>query len=143
MALAWLIKTSAMAKMKITNSINAMPSKAAQFCAKFTDGDVYPRHDARQQQTGRYWSRGRIAWLQRHRCGLPGQRHWTDRSANGDTAEAILNSSFDWMRANPLSWRPKTTVFNGVAMLMGDQLTGTAQVFADVRTYWSPEAISV
>jgi L-fucose isomerase len=30
---------------------------------------------------------------------------------------------------------------NGVAMLMGHQLTGTAQVFADVRTYWSPDAV--
>ncbi len=52
MALAWADKNFRYGKMKITNSINAMPSKAAQFCGKFTDGDVYPRHDARQQQTG-------------------------------------------------------------------------------------------
>ncbi len=50
MALAWADKNSAMAKMKITNSINAMPSKAASSARKFTDGDVYPRHDARQHK---------------------------------------------------------------------------------------------
>ncbi len=46
MALAWAVKNSAMAKMKITNSINAMPSKPRSSARKFTDGDVYPRHDA-------------------------------------------------------------------------------------------------
>ncbi len=50
MALAWADKTSAMAKMKITNSINAMPSKARSSARKFTDGDVYPRHDARNSK---------------------------------------------------------------------------------------------
>ncbi len=54
MALAWADKNFRYGEEKITNSINVMPSKAAQFCAKVTDGDVYPRHDARQQQTGRY-----------------------------------------------------------------------------------------
>ncbi len=80
--------------------------------------------------------------LQRHRCGLPGQRHWTDQYPNGDTAEALLNSSFDWNGVRePFVVATENDSLNGVAMLMGHQLTGTAQVFADVRTYWSPEAI--
>ena len=30
---------------------------------------------------------------------------------------------------------------NGVGMLFGYLLTNTAQIFADVRTYWSPDAV--
>ncbi|VTM68664.1 L-fucose isomerase [Escherichia coli] len=73
MALAWADKNFRYGEdennKQYQRKCRAKPRSSAR---KFTDGDVYPRHDARQQQTGRYWSRGRITWLQRHRCGLPG-----------------------------------------------------------------------
>jgi L-fucose/D-arabinose isomerase len=74
--------------------------------------------------------------------GFQGQRHWTDHLPNGDFMEAILNSSFDWngMRA-PFVFATENDSLNGAAMLFGHLLTGTAQIFADVRTYWSPEAV--
>lgn len=74
--------------------------------------------------------------------GFQGQRHWTDHFPNGDFTETILNSSFDWngIRA-PYLITTENDSLNGVAMLLGYMLTGTAQVFADVRTYWSPDAI--
>ncbi|MCS5780472.1 hypothetical protein LNP24_02790 [Klebsiella pneumoniae subsp. pneumoniae] len=57
-------------------------------------------------------------------------------------AEALLNSSFDWNGVRePFVVATENDSLNGVAMLMGHQLTGTAQVFADVRTYWSPAAV--
>jgi len=74
--------------------------------------------------------------------GFQGQRHWTDHSPNGDFMEAILNSSFDWdgVRA-PYIFATENDSLNGAAMLFGYLLTNSAQVFADVRTYWSPEAV--
>lgn len=75
-------------------------------------------------------------------AGFQGQRHWTDQYPNGDTAEALLNSAFDWNGVRePLVVATENDSLNGVAMLFGHQLTGTAQIFADVRTYWSPEAV--
>jgi L-fucose isomerase len=74
--------------------------------------------------------------------GFQGQRQWTDFMPNGDFAEAILNSSFDWNgKKEPLVVATENDGLNGVAMLFGKLLTGTASVFADVRTYWSPEAV--
>lgn len=75
-------------------------------------------------------------------AGFQGQRQWTDHFPNGDFLEAILNSSFDWngIRA-PYLVATENDSLNGVAMLFGWLLTGTAQIFADVRTYWSPEAV--
>ena len=74
--------------------------------------------------------------------GFQGQRHWTDQYPNGDTAEALLNSSFDWNGVRqPLVVATENDSLNGVCMLMGHQLTGTAQIFADVRTYWSPDSV--
>jgi len=74
--------------------------------------------------------------------GFQGQRHWTDQYPNGDTAEALLNSSFDWNGVRqPLVVATENDSLNGVCMLMGHQLTGTAQIFADVRTYWSPASV--
>ena len=74
--------------------------------------------------------------------GFQGQRHWTDQYPNGDTAEALLNSSFDWNGVRqPLVLATENDSLNGVCMLMGHQLTGTAQIFADVRTYWSPNSV--
>jgi L-fucose/D-arabinose isomerase len=74
--------------------------------------------------------------------GFQGQRQWTDHFPNGDFSEAMLNSSFDWngIRA-PIILATENDSLNGVCMLLGYLLTNTAQIFADVRTYWSPEAV--
>ena len=74
--------------------------------------------------------------------GFQGQRHWTDHSPNGDFMEAILNSSFDWNgRRQAYILATENDALNGVAMLFGNLLTNTAQMFSDVRTYWSPDAV--
>ncbi len=74
--------------------------------------------------------------------GFQGQRHWTDTFANGDFLEAISNSSFDWNGLRmPRLVATENDSLNGLPMLFAYLLTNTAQVFADVRTYWSPEAI--
>lgn len=74
--------------------------------------------------------------------GFQGQRQWTDFMPNGDFLEAILNSSFDWtgIRA-PYIIATENDAMNGVSMLFGYLLTNSAQIFADVRTYWSPAAV--
>lgn len=75
-------------------------------------------------------------------AGFQGQRQWTDFRPNGDFSEAILNSSFDWngiREAYILA--TENDALNGVSMLFGHLLTNTAQLFSDVRTYWSPEAV--
>ncbi|MCB8924118.1 MAG: L-fucose isomerase [Ardenticatenaceae bacterium] len=74
--------------------------------------------------------------------GFQGQRQWTDAFANGDFMEAILTTSFDWNGIRqPYMIATENDALNGVSMLLGHLLTGTAQIFADVRTYWSPEAV--
>ncbi len=74
--------------------------------------------------------------------GFQGQRQWTDFMPNGDFMEAILNSSFDWNGIRkPFVFATENDSLNGIAMLFGHLLTNTAQVFADVRTFWSPDAI--
>ena len=74
--------------------------------------------------------------------GFQGQRHWTDAEANGDFMEAISNSSFDWNGIRmPRLMATENDCLNGVAMLFGYLVSNTAQVFADVRTYWSPDAV--
>lgn len=75
-------------------------------------------------------------------AGFQGQRQWTDFYPNGDFTEAILNSSFDWtgIRA-PYILATENDALNGVTMLFNYLLTNSAQIFADVRTYWSPEAV--
>lgn len=75
-------------------------------------------------------------------AGFQGQRQWTDHWPNGDFMEAILNSSFDWngIRA-PHIVATENDSLNGACMLMMNLLTNTAQIFADVRTYWSGDAI--
>jgi L-fucose isomerase len=74
--------------------------------------------------------------------GFQGQRHWTDHFPNGDFMEAILNSSFDWSGIRePFVFATENDSLNGVSMLFGHLLTRTAQIFADVRTYWSPAAV--
>jgi len=74
--------------------------------------------------------------------GFQGQRQWTDFYPNGDFTEALLNSSFDWTGIRqPFVLATENDALNGTAMLFGYLLTNTAQIFADVRTYWSPESV--
>jgi L-fucose/D-arabinose isomerase len=75
-------------------------------------------------------------------AGFQGQRQWTDHYPNGDFTETMLNSSFDWNgNRQPFIFATENDSLNAVPMLFGHMLTGTAQVFADVRTFWSPEAV--
>ncbi|MCD4663930.1 MAG: L-fucose isomerase, partial [Bacteroidales bacterium] len=75
-------------------------------------------------------------------AGFQGQRNWTDYQPNGDFLEAILCSSFDWNgKRAPYLVATENDSLNGVVMLFGYLLTNTAQMFSDIRTYWSPEAI--
>ncbi len=74
--------------------------------------------------------------------GFQGQRQWTDHFPNGDFMESLLNTSFDWNGIRePMIVATENDHLNGISMLFGKLLTGTAQGFADVRTFWSPEAI--
>ncbi len=75
-------------------------------------------------------------------AGFQGQRQWTDHMPNGDFLEAILCSSFDWNGIRPpYLVATENDSMNGVPMLLGYLLTNTAQMFSDIRTYWSPDAI--
>lgn len=74
--------------------------------------------------------------------GFQGQRMWTDYKPNGDYTEAILNSTFDWNgKKQPLILATESDNCNGLTMLFENLLTGRASIFADVRTYWSKEAV--
>lgn len=74
--------------------------------------------------------------------GFQGQRQWTDFLPNGDFSEALLNSSFDWNgKRAPFIVATENDSLNGVSMLFNYLLTNKAQIFADVRTFWSPEAV--
>lgn len=75
-------------------------------------------------------------------AGFQGQRQWTDFYPNCDFAEALLNTSFDWNGARePYILATENDVLNGIGMMFMKLLTNRAQIFADVRTYWSPEAV--
>ncbi|MBQ7956493.1 MAG: L-fucose isomerase [Clostridia bacterium] len=75
-------------------------------------------------------------------AGFQGQRQWTDFYPNCDYPEALLNTTFDWNGARePYILATENDVLNGISMLFGKLLTNRAQAFADVRTYWSPEAV--
>ena len=74
--------------------------------------------------------------------GFQGQRQWTDHYPNADFAEAMLNTSFDWGGIRePYILATENDVLNGISMLFMKLLTNRAQIFADVRTYWSEEAV--
>ncbi len=74
--------------------------------------------------------------------GFQGQRQWTDYQPNGDFMESILNSSFDWNGIHePRVVATENDSLNGVAMLLNYVLTNRAQIFSDVRTFWSPESV--
>lgn len=75
-------------------------------------------------------------------AGFQGQRQWTDHFPNGDFLEAILCSSFDWNGIRqPFVMATENDSLNAVSMLFGHLLSNTSQIFSDVRTYWSPEAV--
>ena len=75
-------------------------------------------------------------------AGFQGQRQWTDFYPNCDFPEAMLNTSFDWNGARePYILATENDTLNGLTMLFMKLLTNRAQMFADVRTYWSPEAV--
>ncbi len=83
-------------------------------------------------------SKGRNAIL----GGFQGQRNWTDFMPNADFSEAILNTSFDWNgKREPIPFATENDGLNGVTQLLLHQITSKAAIFADVRTYWSPEAV--
>jgi L-fucose isomerase len=74
--------------------------------------------------------------------GFQGQRQWTDFKPNGDFSEAMLNTSFDWNGIRePIQLATENDSLNGVAMMFGHLLSNRAQIFSDIRTYWSPEAV--
>ncbi len=76
-------------------------------------------------------------------AGFQGQRQWTDYYPNADFPEALLNSSFDWSGARePMILATENDTLNGVSMLLMKLLTNRAQLFADVRTYWSQDALT-
>ena len=76
-------------------------------------------------------------------AGFQGQRQWTDFRPNGDFMEAMLTTSFDWSGIRqPYMVATENDALNGVSMLFGHLLTNSAQIFADVRTHWSPEAVA-
>ena len=75
-------------------------------------------------------------------AGFQGQRQWTDFYPNCDFPESILNSTFDWEGIRePYILATENDTLNGACMLFGKLLTGRAQIFADVRTYWSGDAV--
>ncbi len=74
--------------------------------------------------------------------GFQGQRQWTDYKPNADFCEAMLNSTFDWNgKRKPVLLATENDGLNGVSMMLGHLISHTASIFADVRTYWSPEAV--
>ncbi|TLS49575.1 L-fucose isomerase [Paenibacillus antri] len=75
-------------------------------------------------------------------AGFQGQREWTDHFPSADFLEAILNSSFDWNGTRPpYIVATENDNLNAVTMLFNHLISHTAQIFADVRAYWSPEAV--
>jgi len=83
-------------------------------------------------------ARGRNALM----AGFQGQRHWSDHFPNADFTEALLNSSFDWNGIREaFVFATENDSLNGVSMLFGHLVSNSAQIFSDVRTYWSPDAV--
>ncbi len=144
-ALAW-IKEKCPEGMDVNEEVNPgnkdVMSKEEQwqFCAKMTliIRDIMLGNEKLAEMGWLEESRGRNAIY----GGFQGQRQWTDWLPNADFSESILNSSFDWNgKKQPVTLATENDGLNGTAMIFGRLLTGTASVFADVRTYWSPEAV--
>lgn len=126
--------------------LNAAPRSAGdkekqwEFIAKMTliIKDIMLGNPVLAEMGHKEESRGRNAML----GGFQGQRMWTDWLPNGDFSESILNTSFDWNgKKEPLILATENDTLNGMSMLFEKLLNQTASIFADVRTYWSPEAI--
>jgi L-fucose isomerase len=75
-------------------------------------------------------------------AGTQGQRQWTDLYPNFDMTESLLCSSFDWdgYRA-PMIVATENDSKNAIGMLAACLLTGMPQLFADIRTNWTPASI--
>ncbi len=144
-ALAWT-KANCPEGMDVNNEVNPgnpdvmSHEEQWEFCVKMTliIRDIMLGND-KLKDLGRFEeSNGRNAIF----GGFQGQRQWTDWLPNADFAESILNSTFDWNgKKQPVLLATENDGLNGTAMLFGNLLTGRASVFADVRTYWSPEAV--
>ena len=105
---------------------------------EFVKNDVYYQrpHEWKSESSRRM--RGRTDGTQCFDDGFQGQRQWTDFYPNGDFAEALLNTSFDWDGPRePYILATENDVLNGIGMLFMKLLTNRAQIFADVRTYWT------
>lgn len=75
-------------------------------------------------------------------AGFQGQRQWTDYKPNGDIMETLLNTTFDWNGKRPEKvFATEADAGNAIAMLFNSVLTQRPQLFSDVRTYWSPQAV--
>ena len=75
-------------------------------------------------------------------AGFQGQRQWTDFYPNCDFGEAMCNTSFDWNGARePYVLVTENDTLNGISMLFMKLLTNRAQMFADVRTFWSADSV--
>jgi L-fucose isomerase len=76
-------------------------------------------------------------------AGTQGQRQWTDLYPNFDVTESLLNSSFGWEGfRTPYIVATENDSKNGIGMLVAHLLTGgVPQLFADIRTNWTPESI--
>ena len=75
-------------------------------------------------------------------AGFQGQRQWTDFYPNCDFGEAMCNTSFDWNGARePYILATENDTLNGLSMLFMKLLTNRPQMFADVRTFWSADAV--
>ncbi len=144
-ALAWT-KANCPEGMDVNTEVNSgnpdvmSHEEQWKFCVKMTliIRDIMLGND-KLKELGRFEeSNGRNAIF----GGFQGQRQWTDWLPNADFAESILNSTFDWNgKKQPVLLATENDGLNGTAMLFGNLLTGRASVFADVRTYWSPEAV--
>lgn len=108
------------------------------------DDDDHPRHHAGQRQAECDRPAEEAIGRNAIAGGFQGQRMWTDYMPNGDFAEAITNSSFNWNgKKEPLVLATENDTLNGVAMLFEKLLNHRASIFADVRSYWSPEAVEL
>jgi len=75
-------------------------------------------------------------------AGTQGQRAWTDLYPNFDMTESLLCSSFDWGGfREPFVVATENDSKNAIGMLAAHLITGMPQMFADIRTNWTPESI--
>ncbi len=124
----------------ITRSKVVPPDKDWEFVVKFTIvcRDIMLGNEKLAEMGWHEESLGRNAVA----GGFQGQRMWTDWLPNGDFAEAIINSTFDWRgKRQPIAFATENDNLNGATMLLLHLITGKAPLFSDVRTYWSPEAV--